>query len=137
MPRHVVQRVREALGQRPDGRIDLTDRRILILGLAYKPDVADPRESPAFEIFSLLDAGGAHVDYHDPYFPTAPRMRSWSDLPEKESIDLNAGTIASYDALVLVTDHSDVDYDLILQHARLVVDTRGTLPVERDNVVRA
>ncbi|MCZ6508480.1 MAG: nucleotide sugar dehydrogenase [Acidobacteria bacterium] len=133
MPRHVVQRVRQALGE----ETNLAGRRILILGLAYKPDVADPRESPAFEIFSLLAADGADVDYHDPYFPTAPRMRSWSDLPEKTSIELNASTLASYDALVLVTDHSDVDYNLILQHARLIVDTRGTLPVEHKNVVRA
>ncbi len=132
MPRHVVSRLKRALGSD-----DLTDRRVLLLGIAYKADVADPRESPAFEILSLLDAEGASIDYHDPYFPEAPRMRSWSDLPDKRSVPLDAETLESYDAVVVVTDHSDVDYDLVKRHARLVIDTRRALPKGTPNVVRA
>jgi len=133
MPRFVVSRVQQALG----GPETLERHRILILGLAYKADVADPRESPAFEIWHLLLTAGAQVDYHDPYFPSAPRMRSWSELPAKDSVALEADTLAAYDAVVLVTDHSSPDYDLVLEHARLVVDTRGVLPANSVNVVRA
>ena len=132
MPRHVVSRLKRALGSD-----DLAERRILLLGIAYKADVADPRESPAFEILSLLDAEGASIDYHDPYFPEAPRMRSWSDLPDKRSVPLDAETLESYDAVVVVTDHSDVDYGLVKRHARLVIDTRRALPKGTPNVVRA
>jgi len=133
MPLYVVSRLRQALGD----STELTDRRILLLGLAYKANVADPRESPAFEIWDLLRAAGATVDYHDPYFPRAPKMRSWPDLPDKRSVALRAETLAGYDAVVLVTDHSALDYDLILEHARIVIDTRGALPAASANVVRA
>jgi len=133
MPRHVVDRVRQATG----GGETLSDKRVLLLGIAYKPNVADPRESPAFEILELLEAGGATVDYHDPYFPAAPSMRTWKNLPEKQSVSLDAKTVSSYDAVVLVTDHSEVDYDLVLEHAKVVVDTRGVLPADHARVVRA
>ncbi len=132
MPGHVVTRLREALEAE-----SLRGRRILLLGLAYKRNVADPRESPAFEILSRLVAEGADVDYHDPYFEVAPEMRTWAHLPAMRSVPLEAQSIAGYDALVLVTDHDAVDYDLILEHARLVIDTRGALPKGRPNVVRA
>lgn len=133
MPRYVVDRVRQAL----DNGEDLTQRKVLLLGLAYKADIADPRESPAFEIWHLLVTAGAEVDYHDPYFPSAPQMRSWSDLPHRDSVPLEAATLAGYDAVVLVTDHSSPDYELVLEHARLVIDTRGVLPTTAANVVRA
>ena len=132
MPRHVVDRLCAALDNK-----ELAGKRILLLGLAYKPNVADPRESPAFEILSLLQSAGADVDYHDPYFPTAPQMRSWNDLEPTVSVALSAETVAGYDALVLVTDHDQLDYQLILDHAQLIVDTRGRLPADRANVVRA
>jgi UDP-N-acetyl-D-glucosamine dehydrogenase len=132
MPGHVVGRLQKALGGE-----DLRNRKILLLGLAYKRNVADPRESPAFEILSRLSAAGAEVDYHDPYFERAPKMRTWAHLPEMRSVPLEASSIAGYDALVLVTDHDGVDYDLVLEHANLIVDTRGALPKESANVVRA
>jgi UDP-N-acetyl-D-glucosamine dehydrogenase len=99
--------------------------RVLVLGLAYKRDVADPRESPAFELIHGLLRLGAAVSYHDPHIPVAPRMRSWPDLEPMASQPLTAETLAASDAVLIVTDHSAVDYRLVLEHAPLVVDTRG------------
>jgi UDP-N-acetyl-D-glucosamine dehydrogenase len=132
MPHYVVERLRRALGVE-----SLAGKRVLLLGLSYKRDVADPRESPAFEILSLLLDQGADVDYHDPHIPVAPSMRSWQDLPPKHSVALEPEALAAYDGVVLVTDHRAVDYEAVLRHARLIVDTRGTLPADRPNVVRA
>ncbi len=131
MPRHVVARLREALGG------ELAGRRVLVLGLAYKRNVADPRESPAFEVLSLLREAGAEVAYHDPHIPEAPPMRTWRDLPPLASVPLTADTLAGHDAIVLVTDHSAVDYDLVRAHGRLIVDTRAVYPRGTPNVVRA
>ncbi|RPH53108.1 nucleotide sugar dehydrogenase, partial [bacterium] len=110
---------------------------ILVLGLAYKKDVADPRESPAFEIIDSLLRLGANVSYHDPHIPRAPRMRTWPDLPPLESVPLNAETLAAADAVVLVTDHSCFDYGLILERAPLIVDTRGVYRGINGKVVKA
>lgn len=110
---------------------------ILVLGLAYKKDVADPRESPAFEIIDSLLRLGANVSYHDPFIPRAPRMRTWPHLPPLESVPLNAETLAATDAVVLVTDHSSFDYALILERAPLIVDTRGVYRGINGKVVKA
>jgi len=99
--------------------------KILVLGLAYKPDIDDPRESPAFEIIDLLLKLGADVTYHDPHIPVAPSMRSWPDLPQMESTPLTAESLQSIDAAIVITDHKAVDYDLVLDHAPLIIDTRG------------
>ena len=132
MAAHVVRKLAAAL----DGRgLALRGSRILVLGLAYKPDVADPRESPAFEVIDRLLDAGAQVSYHDPLIPTAPQMRTWAELPQLRSEPLTAELLAAQDAVLLITDHSQVDYDLVLEHAPLVVDTRGVL--RGDNVVRA
>jgi UDP-N-acetyl-D-glucosamine dehydrogenase len=108
--------------------------KILVLGLAYKPDIDDPRESPAFEIIDRLLALGAEVSYHDPHIPVAPSMRSWPDLPPMESVDLNSDTLAAADAAVLITDHKNVDYNLVLNHAPLIIDTRGVYRDRNDKV---
>ncbi len=132
MAAHVVRKLAAAL----EGRgLALEGARVLVLGLAYKPDVADPRESPAFEVIDRLLAAGAEISYHDPLIPVAPRMRTWAELPELRSEPLTAELLAAQDAVLLITDHSQVDYDLVLEHAPLVVDTRGVL--RGDNVVRA
>jgi UDP-N-acetyl-D-glucosamine dehydrogenase len=122
MPRYVVGKLQRALNERERS---VRGSRILVLGLAYKKDVSDPRESPAFEIVDQLLELGALVSYHDPFVPEAPRMRSWPDLPPMRSAPLTAETLAEADAVLLVTDHSNVDYDLVARHARLIVDTRG------------
>lgn len=126
MPRYVLARLEQALGR------DLRGTRILVLGLAYKKNVCDPRESPAFEILDLLRQAGAQIAYHDPFFASAPKMRSWPELPELESCPLEAEVLSSQDAVIVVTDHDDVDYQKVLDHAALVIDTRGVFAHDFD-----
>ncbi len=134
MPQFVIGKLQGALNDR---RKALSGSRILILGLAYKKDVDDPRESPAFEIVQRLLELGAEVSYHDPHVARAPAMRNWPDLPAMDSVDLTEERLRSSDAVVLVTDHKAVDYELVGRCAPLVVDTRGVLPEHLPNVVRA
>jgi UDP-N-acetyl-D-glucosamine dehydrogenase len=134
MPRFVVHKLQLALNERERA---VKNARLLVLGIAYKKDIDDPRESPAFEVIHQLLELGARIDYHDPHIPVAPRMRSWPDLPAMESRPLTPESLASYDAAVLVTDHAAVDYELVARHARLVVDTRGVYRAPRANVVKA
>jgi UDP-N-acetyl-D-glucosamine dehydrogenase len=134
MPRYVIEKLQLALN---GSRKAIRGSRILILGLAYKKDIDDPRESPAFEIVSGLLELGAEISYHDPHVPTAPRMRSWPNLPPMVSQPLTAEMLGQLDAVVLVTDHAAVDYELVARHAPLVVDTRGVFRDPRPNVVKA
>jgi UDP-N-acetyl-D-glucosamine dehydrogenase len=134
MPEYVVQKLMLALNDR--GRA-LKGARILVLGLAYKKDIDDPRESPAFEVIHHLHRLGAVLAYHDPHVPRAPRMRTWPDLPPLTSQPLTAQTLAACDAAIVVTDHTAVDYELVAQHAPIVVDTRGVYRKPRPNVVKA
>jgi len=120
MPEHVVTYVRDALNRR---RQCLQDARILILGIAYKKDIDDLRESPSLRIIELLKDKGAQVDYHDPYFPRLPRTRKYDF--GLTAVEPTAEALASYDAVVIVTDHSSYDYAAIVRHAPLVVDTRN------------
>lgn len=134
MPRYVVEKLQGALNER--GKAPRSSS-ILVLGLAYKKDIDDPRESPAFEVIDLLLRLGAVVSYHDPHVPTAPRMRSWPNLPPMASRPLDPGTLESSDAVIIVTDHSSVDYDLVARHAPLIIDTRGVYRETLANVVKA
>jgi UDP-N-acetyl-D-glucosamine dehydrogenase len=134
MPRYVVEKLLLALNDRSKA---LRGSRILILGLAYKPNVDDPRESPAFEIIHRLLELGAEISYHDPHIPVAPAMRSWDHLPPMASVPLSAEAVAAFDAVILVTHHRAVDYALVEREARLIVDTRGVFPKDRPHVVRA
>ena len=134
MPAYVVEKLMLALNDR--GRA-MKGSRLLILGLAYKKDIDDPRESPAFEIIERVLHLGAKVAYHDPHVPHAPRMRSWPHLPEMSSEVLSRETIEAADAVIVVTDHAAVDYDLVAAHAQLIIDTRGVYRAPRANVVKA
>ncbi|HKI85466.1 MAG TPA: nucleotide sugar dehydrogenase, partial [Thermoanaerobaculia bacterium] len=134
MPAYVVQRLAEGLNQHQKA---VRGSRILLLGLAYKRDVDDPRESPAFEIIDRLLALGAEVRYHDPFIPVAPKMRSWSHLPPLRSVGLDKAEIGGADAVVVVTDHRAVDYDLVLAEAQLIVDTRGVYRQPHPKVIKA
>ncbi len=135
MPRYVIEKLQLALNGR--GRA-VQGSRILVLGLAYKKDIDDPRESPAFEIIDLLLGLGASVGYHDPHVALAPRMRTWPELPPMTSQPLTPEMLGAQDAVVLVTDHSAVDYAAVAKHAPLIVDTRGVYRGEGyPNVVRA
>ena len=97
--------------------------RICVLGVAYKKDVDDPRESPAFAVLEMLQARGAEVCYHDPHVPTLPRMRHHRLRLDSQA--LTADFLEGQDCVVIVTDHTSCDYDAVVRHARLVVDTRN------------
>jgi UDP-N-acetyl-D-glucosamine dehydrogenase len=120
MPRYVVDRVTAALNDR--GRA-LKGSKILVLGAAYKPDVDDCRESPAYELMELLEARGAIVAYNDPHVPVLPPLRGHSI--HLESVPLSAETLAGQDCVLIATDHALYDWAMIARHARLLVDTRG------------
>jgi UDP-N-acetyl-D-glucosamine dehydrogenase len=120
MPTYVVRKLSEALNRRSR---PLNGARVLVLGVAYKKDIDDPRESPALEIIELLLAQGARTDYSDPFFPRLPTGRRHH--LELESVPLTAETVSRYDAILLVTDHSAFPYELIHASAALIVDTRN------------
>ena len=132
-PEYVIEKLVGALNDRTKA---VKGSKILVLGLAYKKDIDDPRESPSFEIIDALLGLGADVSYHDPYILTAPSMRSWPDLPPMHSVDLDTD-LGRFDAAVLVTDHSDVDYDRLVEQLDLIIDTRGIYRDPRPNVVKA
>jgi UDP-N-acetyl-D-glucosamine dehydrogenase len=121
MPYHVVNALAEALNGREKS---IKGSRILLLGMAYKKDVDDLRESPSLKLLELLTQRGAAVDYNDPYFPALFKMRHY-DFSNKRSVELTAERVASYDCVLIATDHSKYDYDAIVRDAKLVVDTRN------------
>lgn len=120
MPAYVVEKLTDALNER--GR-SLNGARILILGVAYKRDLDDDRESPALKVMELLARKHARFAYHDPYVPALRRSRQYDF--QLESVPLTAEELAAADAVMIVTDHSSIDYDFIVQASRLVVDTRN------------
>lgn len=134
MPRYVIGKLQTALN---DQRKAVNGSRILVMGLAYKKDIDDPRESPSFELIELLMQLGANVSYHDPHIPVAPKMRSWSDLPPMSSVVLTPELVGEMDAVLISTDHSAVDYEMLAKSAQLIVDTRGVYRTPRANVVKA
>src|SRR5262249_35286737 len=119
MPHYVVQRTMEALNAR---RKTLNGSRVLVLGAAYKKDVDDVRESPSLRVISLLHERGAWGDYHVPYVPSLPALNGIGEL---RSVTLNAETVSHYDAVLILTDHSNVDYRWVVAQAQLVIDTRN------------
>ncbi len=121
MPYHVVDAVAGALNQ---NQRSLKGSKVLLLGVAYKKDVDDLRESPSLKIMQLLLERGAHLDYNDPYFPHLHKMRHY-DYGHMKSVALSAHSLASYDAVIIATDHSSYDYAAIVDGAKLVVDTRN------------
>lgn len=121
MPQYVVERLVEALND--EGK-PIKGSTICVLGVAYKKDVDDPRESPAFPIMEELQRRGAIVTYSDPHVPSLPRMRHHPSL-RMSSTPLTESFLSEQDAVLVVTDHSRFDFDLVVQHARLVIDTRN------------
>jgi UDP-N-acetyl-D-glucosamine dehydrogenase len=122
MPAYVIERLRSALVARGG---ELSGARVLVLGLAYKRDVNDVRGSPSFVLLEQLREAGARVAYHDPHVPEAPAVRH-ARLPAMASLPvLDAQVLAEYDAVIIATDHSCFDYELLLRASRLVVDARG------------
>ena len=132
MPAFVVDKVILALN---DAAKAVRGSRVLVLGLAYKPDVDDVRESPSFELIERLEALGAAVDYHDPHVPRTPAMRHYS--VDKASVELSADALVSYDCVLVATHHKAIDWRSVAANARLVVDTRNALDGLGGNVVKA
>ncbi|TDR93824.1 nucleotide sugar dehydrogenase [Enterovirga rhinocerotis] len=123
MPKHVVDSLARALDASV-GR-GLNGAEILVLGLAYKRNVDDTRESPALRLMELIEARGARAGYHDPLIPVLPPTREHAALAGRRSVDLSPESLQRYDAVVLATDHDSLDLPLIARHARLIVDTRN------------
>jgi UDP-N-acetyl-D-glucosamine dehydrogenase len=137
MPAYVVSKVADALNDR--GK-PVKGSRVLLLGMAYKKDVDDPRESPGFELLDLLLKKGALVSYNDPHIPSLPKMRHWPHLKPMESVALSPESLASYDCVLIATDHSAYDYEFVVKHSPLVIDTRNAtkkVAAGREKIVKA
>jgi UDP-N-acetyl-D-glucosamine dehydrogenase len=128
MPYYVTEKVIGGLNQQ--GKSILSSR-ILVLGLAYKKDIDDTRESPSFKLIEILMQKGAQVDFNDPFVPKTKKVRLY-DL-RKTSVPLSAETLKSYDCVVIATDHTSYDYQLIADHAPLVIDTRNAMQLISHN----
>ncbi|MEC8325648.1 MAG: UDP-N-acetyl-D-glucosamine 6-dehydrogenase [Pseudomonadota bacterium] len=132
MPEYVVNKLMDGLNQHGKA---LKGSKILVLGIAYKKNVDDMRESPSVEIMELIEAKGAEVAYSDPHVPVFPKMREHNfDL---SSVALTPASVAEFDAIVLATDHDKFDYSLIKENAQLLVDTRGKYRAPADHIIKA
>jgi UDP-N-acetyl-D-glucosamine dehydrogenase len=121
MPYHVVDSVASALNDRQKA---LKGSRIMVLGVAYKKDVDDMRESPSLKIIEQLTLRGAKVDYNDPHFPQIPKLRHYN-FEGMKSVPIDSKTLAAYDCVLIATDHTAYDYSMVVESAQLVVDTRN------------
>jgi UDP-N-acetyl-D-glucosamine dehydrogenase len=132
MPHYVVDKVADALNTR---RKPVNGSKVLIVGVAYKRDIDDMRESPALDIMGLLHQKGAQVAYTDPFVPEV-HGREWPGGFDVKSVELSRGTLGSYDCVVIVTEHSSVDYDALVAEADLIVDTRNAIKKAHPHVFR-
>jgi UDP-N-acetyl-D-glucosamine dehydrogenase len=121
MPYHVVDSVAAALNEQ---KKSLKGSKILLLGVAYKKDVDDLRESPSLKLLELLTARGAKLDYNDPYFPALHKMRHY-DFSAMRSVELTPAALGSYDCVLIATDHTAYDYAMIVASSKIVIDTRN------------
>jgi len=138
MPYQVVDRLAALLDS--EGRKNLSDAHILILGIAYKKNIDDMRESPSLKLIELIEKRGARVAFHDPLIPVIPPTREHAELTGRRSIAVDAVSLAGFDAVLIATDHDDVDYGAIAAGSKLVVDTRNACAragVKADNVFKA
>ncbi len=113
----------------------LSQSKILVLGIAYKKNVDDMRESPSVEVMDMIRKKGAKVDYSDPFVPIFGPLKEYKY--QLQSRPISQDMLSEYDAVVLATDHNDFDYDLILEASQLVVDTRGRYRVSQQKLVKA
>jgi UDP-N-acetyl-D-glucosamine dehydrogenase len=138
MPRHVVARLARELDRRT-GR-GLNGAKVLVIGVAYKKNVDDTRESPSFKLIELLEQRGASCDVHDPYIPEIPPTREHAALAGRRSVPLDSPSVAKYDVVLIATDHDAVDYKAVVSAAKLVVDTRNACAragAAHSNVIKA
>ncbi len=132
MPKWVIGKVMEGLNEQEKS---LKNSNVLVLGLAYKKNVDDTRESPSVKLMELLMKKGANVFYSDPHISKFPNMREY--YFDIESIEINKDTLKNMDCILISTDHDDFDYDLILKYGKLIVDTRGRYRENYKNVIKA
>lgn len=132
MPDYVISRTMEEMNERGKA---LKNSKVLIVGLAYKGDVDDMRESPSLTLIKLFEEKGCKVDYYDPYIPLIPKSREHMDLAGRKSITLDK--VKEYDLAIISTKHSDVDHTIFQKNCPLVIDTRNALGVGYDNVEQA
>jgi UDP-N-acetyl-D-glucosamine dehydrogenase len=138
MPRYVISKLAEALDMRA-GKA-LSRARILVIGLAYKKNVPDIRESPSLRLLELLQERGAVADFHDPFVAEVPATREYMALKGRKSVALTQESVQSYDAVLISTDHDDIDYEALSRWASLIVDTRnvfGRHGIVTDNIVKS
>ncbi|MBD9454375.1 nucleotide sugar dehydrogenase [Rhizobium sp. RHZ02] len=138
MPRYVVGKLAETLDIKA-GKA-LSRSRILILGLAYKKNVADIRESPSLRLMEIIEERGGKADYHDPHVGEIPSTREYQHLKGRKSVDLTPGALEAYDAVLVATDHDKLDYAVIADRAPLIIDTRNVftrLGLFADHIVKA
>src|SRR3989339_954902 len=132
MPEYVVEKLQDALNRKG---IAFSKSKILILGMSYKKDSDDIRESPSLELVEILEKKGASVSYNDPYIPVIPKMRS--HIIEKKSIELTPYNLRKYDAVLISTNHTNYDYNMILKNSKLIIDTRNALSKKNNKIVKA
>lgn len=134
MPNYVVQRLEEGLAKQDK---KLVGAEILLIGIAYKKNIDDMRESPALVLIELLEEAGAQVAFHDPHVPIIPMTREHSGLAGRKSSDLDMAS--SVDAVLIVTDHDEINYGFLASEAALIIDTRNAMrnSTDRDNIVKA
>jgi UDP-N-acetyl-D-glucosamine dehydrogenase len=128
MPYYVVNRLMEALNT---AGIPLMGSRILVMGVAYKPNIADDRESPSYEVMDLLRDKGAVVDFHDPNVPEISVHGGGEEWAGKTSVDLSPESLGAFDAAIVCTPHRGVDYILLSDHLPLIVDACNIVPKDR------
>jgi UDP-N-acetyl-D-glucosamine dehydrogenase len=132
MPHHVVDKVADALNSQSKA---VRGSKILVLGIAYKRDIDDIRESPALDVMAVLKQRGGNLSYHDPYAPHLP-ARDWPGGSDMSSVPLTKETLAAADCVVIITDHKVFNHNEILTNARLIVDTRNALKGSHPHVFK-
>ncbi len=130
MPKYVVQRTLEALNQH---KKSLNGSKVLLIGLAYKPNVDDDRESPTYKLMELYEDMGAEVSYYDPYVPIIRPSREYPQYAGRKSVEWNEKTISSYDAVVIATNHDEINYRELAKWAACIVDTRNAMKEASQN----
>ena len=138
MPRVVVDRLAQSL-DRATGK-GLNGAKILLIGVAYKKNVDDTRESPSLVLMEAIEARGATCDYHDPHIAAIPPTREHPSLTARQSVPITSTTVADYDAVLVATDHDKVDYGLLQEKSRLIIDTRNVFArtgLPMNNVIKA
>ena len=138
MPNYVINILKKALLDR--FQLEINCASILLIGIAYKKNVDDTRESPAYKLIELLESGGATVEYFDPFVDTIPITRKYSKFNGRKSIVWSKQNICEFDATLICTDHDNIDYEALVSYSKLVVDTRNIISStnnKSNNVIKA